>query len=264
MKAALDAGGHNVMPVRSAVFDLTDCSALNSFCEDINPDIFILAGFYGISDPANVAEDVYGINKKILDNFIDAAGGRPVFTFGSGAEFDKSRPIKKAKETDLGSSVPRDLYGLAKYKLSQDIKQYANVYNLRLFGTYGPNEGKQRFITHAINCYLDGAPITIRQDVVFDYLFIDDLCNILLKFVENPPPHRFINITPTESISLTEIADIVNNLAEHKSEVTVGNPGLANEYTGDNSVLLSCLPEFKFTSYKDGITKLYEYLKSLR
>lgn len=34
-----------------------------------------------------------------------------------------------------------------------------------------------------------------------------------------------------------------------------------NEYTGDNSVLLSEIQNFKFTSMQEGLLKLYNYIK---
>lgn len=34
-----------------------------------------------------------------------------------------------------------------------------------------------------------------------------------------------------------------------------------NEYTGDNSVLLSEIQDLKFTSMQEGLLKLYNYIK---
>ena len=35
------------------------------------------------------------------------------------------------------------------------------------------------------------------------------------------------------------------------------------EYTGDNSRLLSEIPNFKFTNYKEGLNKFFEYKKQI-
>ena len=34
-----------------------------------------------------------------------------------------------------------------------------------------------------------------------------------------------------------------------------------NEYTGDNSILLQEIPNFHFTSMKDGLKKLYSHIE---
>ena len=263
LKPFLEENGFDVIAPKSKSYDFTDAKTVADLAATYQPDLFILAGFYGISDPKNIPADAEEKNLKIFANFLKAAGGKTIFTFGSGAEFDKSRPVKKAKESDLGRAVPKDNYGRAKYALSQEIKKHSNVYNLRLFGVYGPGEFDSRFITHASKCNLARKPITIRQDVVFDYIPSQDLCRIVLAFINKPPKARFINITPDKGISLSQIAAIINEISSYKSDVVIAKEGLANEYTGDNSVLKAELPGFAFTSYKDGIKNFYEYLKGL-
>ena len=58
------------------------------------------------------------------------------------------------------------------------------------------------------------------------------------------------------------ISEIVNTFSDFKSEITVKNPDLGNEYTGDNSRLLSEIKDFKFTEMKDGLKLLYDYIKT--
>ena len=43
-----------------------------------------------------------------------------------------------------------------------------------------------------------------------------------------------------------------------KSEIIIKNEGLNKEYTANNSRLLSQIGQFKFTSYSNGINKLYK------
>ena len=85
------------------------------------------------------------------------------------------------------------------------------------------------------------------------------MVKIVEYFMKNVPNENIINITPTKSISLLEIANIVNNFANNKVEITIKNPVLNNEYTGDNSLLLKNYPTLTFTSIEDGLKKLYRY-----
>ncbi len=260
LKPFLENNNFKVIAPKSKDYDFTNPKTVEDLVNTYQPDLFILAGFYGISDPKNIAADIEEKNLAIFNNFIKTAGDKKVITFGSGAEFDKSRHIIKAKESDLGQVIPQDLYGHAKYTISQEIKKHPNVLNLRLFGVYGPNEFDSRFITHASKCNLAHKPITMRQNVVFDYMPVQDLCAITLEFINKTPKAQFINITPDKGISLMEISRIINKISDYKSDIIALQEGLANEYTGDNSTLKSELPDFKFTSYEDGIKKFYIYL----
>lgn len=264
LKPFLQEKGFNVIALKSKDYDFTKQDTVFSLVNTFQPDLFILAGFYGISDPKNIPADTEQKNLAIFTNFFNAAQQTPVITFGSGAEFDKSRPIIKVKESQLGQIIPKDNYGHAKYTLSQLIKNYPNVVNLRLFGVYGPHEFDSRFITHASKCNLAHRPITIRQNVIFDYLPVGDLNRIVLEFINKKPSRQFINMTPDKGISLVEISNIINDISDYKSEIIIAKEGFANEYTGDNTVLKQELPDFKFTSYKDGIKQFYEYLKGIQ
>ena len=79
-------------------------------------------------------------------------------------------------------------------------------------------------------------------------------------FAENPPKERILNITPTDSIDLLEICDIINEIAPCKVETL--KDGLNNEYTGDNAVLLRELPALRFTPYKQAIKEFYDFLNT--
>ena len=57
--------------------------------------------------------------------------------------------------------------------------------------------------------------------------------------------------------------NIVNNFSGYKSEIIIKEPGLNREYTGDNTKLLSIIKDFKFTSYQEGMKKLYEENKAV-
>lgn len=257
----LTANGVEVITAASKEYDFTDAAAVAKLTAAARADAFILAGFYGIEDAQNIPGDTAQKNLIILKNFLAGAQGRPVFTFGSGAEYDKARPIIKAKESDADAAAPRDTYGRAKKLISQEVERHANACNLRLFGVFGPGEAQSRFITHAINCSLNKQPITIRQNVIFDYLYIKDLRRIMLAFIKAPPQARAINLTPTESIDLITIANLVNQISGQKSQIIVDKPGLANEYTGANALLRRQLPAFTFTPYKQSIAEFYAFLK---
>ena len=180
--------------------------------------------------------------------------------FGSGAMYDKNRDLQKVKEEEIGKYVPENLYGLSKLKIAKLIKDRADVICLNIFGCYGYEEKETRFPTYAIKQVLNNQPIEINQNVVFDYLFIEDLCRIVEFFIKNNPNENIINITPTESISLIEIAKIVNTFVQKPVDVKILKDGMNFEYTGDNESLLKAIPNLTFTEYKEGLSKLFDYI----
>lgn len=69
---------------------------------------------------------------------------------------------------------------------------------------------------------------------------------------------KFINVAPTESIEIVELAKFVNEISDYKSEIIIKSNGLNKEYTADNSKLLKIMCNPSFISYKNGMNRLYK------
>jgi nucleoside-diphosphate-sugar epimerase len=183
-----------------------------------------------------------------------------LFYFGSGAEYGKQSDLVKVREEEIGRVVPGDAYGLAKFLCNEDARRRSRVTNLRLFGVYGPHEGYLfRFISNSIVKTLLGQDIVVRQDVVFDYLYVGDLIAIVERFLERDPGFADVNVTPTESISLAGILAVIASVSSRQVPVTFENEGLNLQYTGHNGRLLGVVPNFPFTPCEEGIRRLYEF-----
>lgn len=182
--------------------------------------------------------------------------------FGSGAEFDKSMPVNKVSEDTSKHFIPHNDYGLAKYIIGRHIENSNNIYNLRIFGLFGKYENwKTTFISGACCKALKGLPITIRQNVWFDYLYIDDFCKIVKYFIDAEPHAHTYNVTTGIKRDLVTIANDVIKLCKADVPIYICKDGLANEYTSDNTRLLTELGGFEFTAWEQCISKLIEYYK---
>jgi len=192
-------------------------------------------------------------NLDLLDKFIN---------FGSGAEYAKTRDLKKVKETELGKFIPQDNYGLGKLVCSKLSKDNKKITTLLPFGIFGPGEDYRfKFIANSIVKNLLGLPIKIKQDIIFDYLYIKDLVPIMKFFLKNQKVSGDFNISTSESISLTQIVDLINKISKKPSKVTIMNKGLNYQYTGNNQKLKKTFPSLKITSYKDSIKDFYNYFQ---
>ena len=207
--------------------------------------------------------DIVDKNLRMFFNLMRAQKQNTKFIhFGSGAEYDKNNYIPQMSEEFFDKYVPMDSYGFSKYIISKYIEKAEGITCLRIFGLYGKYEDySYKFISNSIVKNLLHLPIIINQNVRFSYLLIDDLMKIVANVISQPPRNRFINVTPTDSIELIEIANIINDVSDFQSEIIVNNAGMNREYTGANVCLLEEYADMEFTSYRTGIEKLYNYYK---
>lgn len=250
---------YNLFTPRSFELNLLDGLSVKKYIETNKINFIIHSASCGVRITADATiEDVAKPNLEMFNNLADCVNPNcPMITLGSGAEYDKSRPLHKIEEEDFGKSIPKDPYGYSKYLISKEIEKRENILNLRIFGIYGQGEDVSRVTSCIINDNLNHRPITLNQNVVFDFIWIDDFCKIVEHFIEKPTKEKFINVSPTESIQIVDLANIVNDFSDFKSEIIIKNEGLNKEYTGDNNKLINEVKSFNFTSYEDGMKTFY-------
>ena len=239
--------------------DLMDASAVEAYLKEQQFDVVAHCAGIGSSRQSKVN----GLFENNFRMFKNIAGCNNFFgkmvQIGSGAEYDKSRPIVRVREEEFGKRVPQDEYGRYKHKCSKYIENNDGIICLRLFGCFGKYEDyKTRFISNAICRSLFNLPITIaNRNVVFSYLYVNDLARVLSHFIENKARHKFYNVVPDETADLLSIARKVNEISGSNLPVIVKNPCMGNEYSGDNSRLRAELPDFKFTPLEQSLRELY-------
>jgi GDP-L-fucose synthase len=258
-------GKYELFTPRSFEFDLRDKNAVREYFKVNNIDFIIHAatvgGQRGFQDKPETVEE----NLSMLDNLLEnKKQNTRMILFGSGAMYGRYRDLKKVKEEEIGKHIPTELYGKSKMLIAQKIIERDDVLCLNIFGCYGLGEKPSRFPSYAINRNLNRETIEINQNVVFDYLFIDDLMKIIGFFIENKPKNNILNAAPDKSISLKEISELVNEISDFKSEIIIKNDKMNFEYTGDNSLLRSEIPNLEFTSYFEGLKKFYFQLKKFK
>jgi len=245
--------------------DLLDSEKVKQYIVKNKINYIIHAANIGGTRDVLGQKDIVYTNLKMFYNLVRNLDGiDKIIYFGSGAEFDKKKPIKSAKEDQFDQSVPVDDYGFYKYictKYTRTLKS-DKLICLRLFGIYGPYENYLvRFISNTIVKTLFKQPIEINQNVYFDYLYVDDLPPIIDYFLNHKPKFYDYNVCTGRKISLIKIAQTVNNISDYPSKIRLNHKGLNNEYSGSNKRLLKEIPSLKITSTKDGIKKLYDWYK---
>lgn len=186
-----------------------------------------------------------------------------MYYFGSGAEYDMQHYMPDMKEEYFGAHIPQDPYGFSKYVMSKMCEQNSNIYDLRLFGVFGKyEEWERRFISNAICRALKGMPITINQNVYFDYLWVEDLCEIMKWFLANEPKHKHYNVCRGSKIDLYSLAVMVRDTLGINCDIIVKESGWKPEYTGDNTRLMSEMGGYQFLGFEEAIRRLCDYYKA--
>lgn len=253
-----------VFPVTRDDFSLLDAEKVKSFLEQNEIDIIIHCANEGGSRKFFAKSDVIGNNLKMFFHLERCLNEKQkLISFGSGAQYNKQRDLDKVKEEQIGEVIPTDDYGYSKYVISRYCKDKSNIISPIIFGLFGQYEDYTfKFISNAIVKNILKMPIEINQNVIFDYLFLDDFLNIMDQLIINELKYNEFNITPSQSIDLVTLAQTINECSETKSEIIVKHHGLNYNYTGDNARLLENFPNYKFMDYKTAIDKLYQYYKS--
>jgi len=255
---------YNLLTPSHKELDLLNEKNVDNYFNKNNIDIVINCAVIGGSRIEEYVDTSLSNNLRIFFNLLrNKEKYKKMVHLGSGAEFDKSKPIVKVKETDLGKTIPKDEYGFFKYICTKYIEKEENIISLRIFGLFGKYEDyRYRFISNAIVNNLNGLPIAMNQNVFFDYTYINDFVKIVDYFINHQTKHKFYNIGRGEKIDILTIANKINRIADKRSKITIKNKGLNNEYTCNNSLLMSELKKFEFTDFDKSLKELYLWYKN--
>lgn len=253
---------YEVIAPRSFELDLQDADATYAFVESHGIDLIIHSASCGVQHAENKRYDaVAAPNMAMFRNLAKCVNTkRRMIHLGSGAEYDKSKPIVHVREEEFGMSTPIDPYGYSKYSISKEIENKENILNLRIFGVYGEGEHSSRVTSSIMTDYIHRRPITLHQNVRFSFIYMNDLCRIIHHFAENPPKEKQLNIAHPSSIEIVQLAEMVNTFSDWKSEIIIESPGMNKEYTCNTDKLCSMWGEH-FTSYEEGLRRLYTYMR---
>ncbi len=182
---------------------------------------------------------------------------------GTGGEYGREFEVKKVKETEFDKNIPREDYSFSKYIISKYIENSQNkVINLRLFAVFGKYEDyNSRFISNAICKNILNLPITIKQNVFFDYIYVNDIVRIMEYFIQKNPSEKIYNVGTGKPIDLLTLAKKINQIGDFESKIIIEKEGLNKEFSCDNKKLINEIRDFEFTSIDKAIKNLYEYYK---
>ncbi len=259
------AATYEVSAPSSAELDLLNENAVRDYLSTSRFDVIVHAATTRSNRRLAAPPDMLDRNCRMFFNLVRSQGrfGKMIH-FGSGAEYERFQLPARVKEDYFDTRVPRDPYGFSKYICAKYIERSDRIVNLRLFGVFGPHEDYTvRFISNACCRALKGLPIVLRQDIVFDYLYIKDLVKITRWFIENNPRHKAYNVSTGRPMALTKLARIVARVSAQVSgrnpDISVMTEGMGPEYSADNSRMLAEMGGYQFWDLEDSIRDMYTW-----
>jgi len=151
-----------------------------------------------------------------------------IVSFGSGAELDRRHDINA---TSI-NRYPIDPYGISKSIIDKLCVVENKLCNLRIFNCFGIDENPDRMIRGNIQRYLNKEDIILYENKKMDFFYIDDLVTLIRSFIEHNYFPKSFDCCYTEKYSLYDIAQLINNLDQHKVNIIRNTETDGKEYTG--------------------------------
>ena len=219
--------------------DLADKGSVGKIMSMLKPKgIFHLGAAIVISGHGAGSETIIATNVLGTVNLMDTASSHPYDFFvamGSFLEYGfKDHPIK---ENEL--CEPGELYGVTKLAgtlYGQALARASGkpIVTLRLFTPYGPYNEKER-LTHKIiaSALADRDIALTRPTVSRDFVFIDDIVELILEAAENALKYRG-EIFNLGSGARTPIGDVVSYLLKKTGSKSKVKWGAFRDVSYDN------------------------------
>ena len=176
-----------------------------------------------LSNPIMVLDDVDGM-KNILN--LSIKNGVKRFFFSSSSEV-YGEPVElpqHEKNTPVNAKLP---YAIVKNICEAYCRTYKQVFDLdytimRFFNTYGPLQSDDFVITRFIHQALNNEDLTINGDghQTRTFLYVDDNVDFIMKLIDTSAcQNDTVNIGSSEQISILNLAHLVKNITDSKSNI---------------------------------------------
>ena len=170
--------------VRGVKYIYCDLANIKKIKKKLNKNYDYIFNFIGNIDHNNKKDNIksHFISTKNLLKNINLDYLKLFIQIGSSLEYGK----KKSPQIEEVFCRPESHYGKIKYLVSEYIRQNLKKFIiLRLYQVYGPNQKNDRLVPFVINnCLSNKAFPCSRGTQKRDFLYVDDLINLLLKILK--------------------------------------------------------------------------------
>ena len=245
--------------------DLTVCEDVDNFFLNNDVDYVIHSAVKPGHRNAQNIDDIFYLNSRMFYNLLhNTSRFEKMIYLSSGSVYDMARQnLDKVNEDFFGNLIPQDEHGFFRYVTAKHVEKILNVVELRLFSIYGKYEDYAiRFISNALCKSIFDLPITIKQNRVFNFTYVDDLMPVIEYFIENQATNTSYNVCQDVPFSLLEVAKIVNDVTGKNLPIQISEAGMGYSYSGSNIRLHAEIPSLQLTALREGIGHLYSWYRN--
>ena len=204
-------------------------------------------------------EDIVFQNVVMLHNLLNNKHKfKHMISFGSGAELDRRYDVNPHSK----KSYPVDPYGLSKSVINNIIMNEEQLSNFRIYNCFGLDEKEQRMIKHNIIQYIQHKDITIHMDRYMDFFYIEDLYRLINDCIEKNYFPKQIDCCYKQKVKLSEIANIINELDEHKVQIIINNDSRTNIGVSDKDYIGQYSYNIQYIGLEQSLKIIYRKLKN--
>jgi GDP-L-fucose synthase len=257
---------YNLIAPSHRELDLLQENQVEGFLRDNRIDVVVHSAVKPAHRNAKDFTNIFYSDARMFFNLCRCASRyEKMIVLSSGATYDIRCSLEKVTEDFYDRSVPADEHGFFRYVSAKYIEAASNIIELRIFSIFGKHEDYAiRFISNAICKALFDLPITLKQNRLFDYLYVDDFMPILDFFIQNRPRHKAYNVTPDHAIELHTLAEKIRSVSGKDLPIVVGQQGMGLAYSGDNSRLRTEMTGLRLTPIDDALKALYHWYDTNR
>lgn len=254
--------GHAVLAPSRKELDLTNAQEVKEYFDTHKIDVVIHGAVKPGHRNAIDASNQYFENMSMFFNLErNLKDTQIMIVLGSGLVYGLDYYRPRMPEEYFDANVPTDQGGLSKYTVAKFAEKSKNIIELRIFGIFGKYEDYAiRFISNMICKAIFDLPLTMNQNRVFSYIYIDDLYQVIDHFLEGKDfNHVAYNVTPNETIELLDLAKLVLKISGKNLPIIIAQEGLGVEYSGDNERLHQEIKNIEFTPFEQAVRELYKW-----
>jgi len=228
---------HNITATTRNNFDLENFQETRNWFDGKYFDVVINTAVVGGSRLKNDDNEIVHQNLKMHHNLMSNTDHfSKVISFGSGAEI-------------FAHNTP---YGMSKKLISESLTSHPKGFNIRIFGVFDENELETRFIKSNIIRYIKKEPMIIHTNKIMDFFYMKDLISLVNYYATNENPPKETNCSYEEKYTLKNIANMINNLDDHKVPIETINKKELEFYCGEATEI-----PVKLIGLQKGIEEVY-------
>lgn len=242
-----------------------------------NPDIIYHLASTGNNSVNNDLHSMLETNIRGTSNLIQACEKYSNFTTfintGSSSEYGFKNIAPKETEFLESNSYYSVTKGfqtlLCNYMQDKLYEQNKSILSLRLYSVYGPYEEYSRLIPKLIVCGLHNViPNLVDKDIVRDFVYIDDVIDILIYFGKNKSFNKIYNIGSGVETNIESVVNLIKKELNITKEPMWGSMEKriwdTSCWKADINKLKDDLNiNFPKTSFEEGIKKTIHWFKNI-